>query len=160
MKRLEELRLAAETDNDARQAGDGRPTWWVNQGKTYSAESSGGYVWAPVVGRGGHALGHHTAVGEMRPGDVVLHYANSAVRAIGVVEAMPERRQRPSELPDDWGQDGHFCRVRYFGLAPPIRFDELPDPPRSVGPFDSHGGVKQGYLFPLPNAYAAKLGQS
>ena len=70
--------------------------WWVNQGSTYRQERDGGYVWAPKVTKRGTSVGHHTAVNDLRPGDLILHYKDGHVRAVGRVSANPESMRRPN----------------------------------------------------------------
>jgi len=126
--------------------------WWVNQGSTFRQERAGGYVWAPKVTKRGTPVGHHTAVNELRTGDLILHYKDGHVRAIGRVRANPESMSRPGDLPDDaWEDDGYGCRVDYRDLTDPIALSELPNRQATVGPFDVNGGAKQGYLFPIDN---------
>jgi hypothetical protein len=142
-------------------AGRGSTTgrvWWVNQGKTYREEQAGGYVWAPVVTKRGTPVAHHTAVGDLSAGDIVVHYSGTAIRALGRVSSAPEVRSRPPELPGEpWNNEGRQADVEYFPLSSPIALAELGDRPLSVGPFDSAGAVKQGYLFELPGEWAAEL---
>lgn len=133
-------------------------TWWVNQGQSFEAERRGGYVWAPTQTKAGTAVSHHTNVARLAPGDTVLHYAAGAIRALGEVVGVPERRPRPAELSSEaWGEDGYWAPVRYFLLEGPIKLNEIEDRPASVGPFDVSGGVKQGYLFELDPEFAHRL---
>jgi hypothetical protein len=76
-------------------------TWWVNQGTSYAAESSGGFVWAPVATQAGYSVAHHTNVSMLRPGHVIVHYANTAIRAIGQVSGWPCQRQSSSRWPTE-----------------------------------------------------------
>jgi hypothetical protein len=75
--------------------------WWVNQGGTHAHERAGGYLWAPAKNKAGHALEHHTNVMRLRPGDVVVHYANGEIYALGRVAGQPEHRRRPAEYTGD-----------------------------------------------------------
>ena len=136
----------------------GRQTWWVNQGQTYNQERDGGYIWAPTVNKAGVALTHHTAVELVRPNDVVVHYSGGFVRSLGLVSGDPVIRARPVELPEDsWGSEGHWAPIDYFELAAPIPLKEIGDRPKSAGPFDLNGGVKQGYLYQVPSGWADDL---
>lgn len=123
--------------------------WWVNQGSTYKAERDGGFVWAPQQTKAGRPAAHHVAVSKLRVGQRLVHYAG-AIRAVGVVAASPETRQRPAEISGDaWGQEGYFCRIEYRDVVPPISKDEVPNRSATVGPFDVNGNVKQGYLYAI-----------
>lgn len=132
--------------------------WWVNQGQSYAPERAGGYVWAPVVQKNGRPAQHHTNVSRLRVGDVVLSYSKKRIRSISVVRTSPERRERPSELPEIVGAgDGHFCELEYFDLADPIELSEISGRSTTDGPFDSGGGVLQGYLYRVAEEFAARL---
>jgi len=135
-----------------------RHVWWVNQGTTYKPERDGGYVWAPQHTQAGYSVAHHTNVSLLRPGHVLVHYANSAIRALGAVTGMPEERAKPQELTDGpWNDAGHYAPVEYFPLAAPIPISEVPHRAAEAGPFTTGGDVKQGYLFPLDSAFGNEL---
>jgi hypothetical protein len=76
--------------------------WWVNQGKIYQAERSAGILWAPQQTAHGRALGHWTAMIHVQSGDIVLHYARGAIRALGRAEAPAFAADRPYGLPEVW----------------------------------------------------------
>lgn len=135
-----------------------RSYWWVNQGRTFTFESQGGYVWAPRTG-----FAHHTNVERLSPGDVLLHYATGAVRAIGEVRTKPSPAPRPDELPSEpSGREGNLAGVVYHLLATPIPIEQIPLSWRqnlAAGPFTRDGSVKQGYLFPVPTQFVAQLAE-
>lgn len=134
--------------------------WWVNQGTTYQQERDGGYLWAPKTGKGGYAFAHWTNMSKLRPGDVVLHYANGSIRAVGDVQEPVVDAPRPAELDDEpQGNEGYLVRITYHELQPPVPLAEIPSDwrvPRG-GPFTQQGGVKQGYLYPLPGGFVSRL---
>ncbi len=131
--------------------------WWVNEGKTYQVEASGGFLWAPLTTRSGSAAGHHTSVSRLRPGHVVLHYANGAICAFGLVSSWPIVRDKPESLPDDWGREGHYVEVEYFPLDAPIAL--VGSHGSAVDRWSVHDGRvgKQGYLFPLDTEFSLRL---
>ncbi len=49
--------------------------------------------WSRLDGWTG-TLVHHTNVSRLRPGHVLIHYANTAIRAIGRVRGWPEERPK------------------------------------------------------------------
>jgi hypothetical protein len=71
--------------------------WWVNQGRSYDVEHSGGYVWAVKLARDGRTLDHHNRVMDLQPGECVFHYTNGAIRAIGEVLESPKEAPRPNQ---------------------------------------------------------------
>ena len=134
--------------------------WWVNQGQTYAAESTGGYIWAPQQARNNVPLKHHTAVASVAAGDRLIHYAGGKIQAIGLATSNGHDSNRPSELPGEaWNAAGFRADVEYITLDAPIRLAELDAGVRSGsgGPFNSLGGVNQGYLYPLPERVRSHL---
>ncbi|MEA3510545.1 MAG: EVE domain-containing protein, partial [Actinomycetota bacterium] len=139
---------------------DFRPAWWVNQGATFAEERSGHYVWAPQKTKGGFPVKHHTDVLQMKRGDTVLHYANGALRAIGLVTKSGHAAERPSSLPTEaWQVDGFRANVRYFDLDRPIKLTEIPIDARESEntAFTKQGSVKQGYLYGLSQDFSDDL---
>ena len=137
----------------------GVEVWWVNQGQTYEQERTGGFVWAPQRTDRGAVLGHWLNVSKLAKGDVVVHYANGQIRAIGSVTTDAVEAQKPTELGDSWGSDGYQAIIKYFDLANPIRLSEIPEAVRTAeaGAFNRNGGVNQGYLFPVSADFAIIL---
>jgi hypothetical protein len=134
--------------------------WWVNQGSTYAAERAGGYVWAPQRAKNGAVFAHHANVARLKKGDIVLHYANGTIRAISRVSRRATEADRPKALPGDvWATEGYLAHCQYFDLGEPIKLDELPIGLREQEPFafNKHGGVNQGYLFPVTESFAIRL---
>ena len=54
--------------------------WWVNHKQTFRQEFGGRYVWCPKRRSDGHIHHFYETVREVRPGDLVLSYANAAVQ--------------------------------------------------------------------------------
>ncbi len=135
--------------------------WWVNQGHAYKAQRDGGYVWAPQRTRSGATLTHHSNVRLVSRGDIVLHYANKSIRALGLAKEDGHEEDRPGELPENaWGKDGYLAQIEYWVLQNPIGRDEIPIEWRTSstpGPFDVNGSVKQGYLFPLDGEFVDRM---
>jgi MoxR-like ATPase len=156
--KMEELGFQIVSAVD-RPEGESR-MWWVNQGTTFDAEHAGGYVWAPQVGEGGRLVAHHRNVALLRPGDLIFHYARGLVRAVGRVEGAAREEQRPAELPEDqWAQNGYLAKVTYHDAPTPVALEEIPASWRTEdgGPFTRHGGVKQGYLFPVSRRFVQRF---
>jgi MoxR-like ATPase len=130
------------------------PAWWVNQGGSYTSERDGGYLEAPTEGKAGRPLEHHVALKKLRPGDVVLHYANSALRAVSQVSEAAR---------EDVGSSGQpstlVVQVEYHEFETPIRLDFVPLRLRTpeYGPFTQLGGVQQVYLTQLSEAFVSGL---
>lgn len=134
--------------------------WWVNQGETFRQEREGGYVWAPQVTKAGIAVGHHTAVRRVRSGDRVVHYSKGHIRAVSTATTDGYEAPRPDDLPDEaWQREGLRADAAYVDLDRPIPLGSIPEALRSGagGPFNSNGGVNQGYLFEVPEGVARVL---
>lgn len=140
--------------------GGGDPSvWWVNQGQNYGSERDGGYLWAPKKTRSGAVLAMHSAVARLQPGDITVHYAQGAIRAVGRVTEPAVDLPRPGSALGQESQDGFLATVIYYELAEPIALNAIPesDRVREKGPFNASGGIKQGYLFPLSAAFSDLL---
>lgn len=135
--------------------------WWVNQGRTYERELEARCLWAPLQGRDGRVVPHHTNMAQLQPGDQILHYSEGALKAVGRVVAPIQQAPRPyhvrGELPE---RQGYLAPVTYHPLDPPIPIDEISLESRqalSDGPFTRTGAVKQGYLFPITAEFVADI---
>ena len=91
--------------------------FWVFQGDNYQVEKENGIVAAPV-----DKIHHHKRLREMREGDVVIHYANSAIRALStvvkefVIAEKPYLRDKSENL---------IVEVDYNELSQPIKAQEI-----------------------------------
>lgn len=100
--------------------------WWVNHKQTFRQEFGGGYVWCPKRKQNG-ALNHfYETVRQVRPGDVVLSYADAAVQGFGFVQTHCYSCPRP----DDFGQVGDAWDER--GWRVDVLFQKLPNPLRTA----------------------------
>lgn len=128
--------------------------WWVNQGASYQQEKTGGFLWAPVQGRKGNTFAHWANMEKVREGDIVLHYANVALRAVSVVTKASIHAAKPdSHSGEPWEDDGYLVRSDYSEFASPIPLHDIPLDFREGevgGPFNREGNVNQGYLYPAP----------
>lgn len=137
--------------------------WWVNQGGSYSRARAGGYLWAPTEDRAGRALPHWDALRSLRVGDVVIHYANRRIRAIGRVEGPAQPAPRPdAETDESWGPEGWRVSVGYREINPEVDLVDIPQDWRRKerGVFNADGGVSQGYLFAVSDEFVGALDQA
>ncbi|WP_157591749.1 McrB family protein [Solirubrobacter soli] len=144
-----------EDDTDDQDEG---PRWfWVNQGKTWTAERDDGILWAPLRSKNGMMLHHWERMTDVRPGDWIVHYS-AAIRAISHVTAAAVHATKPDSLSGgEWEQEGRLVRAEYRTLQQPIPLSEIPMEWRAGGPFTSVGSVQQGYLFPLSRGFVEFL---
>ncbi len=129
-----------------------RNIWWVNQGTTLSSERDEGILWAPLKSKNGQKLYHWETMSEVKKGDIILHYANGALRYVSEVTTPAIEAPKPASLGNNSWQDiGRLVRTEYFTLKPVIGLNDFSkdllklDIPQ--GPIDVNGNVKQGYLF-------------
>jgi MoxR-like ATPase len=145
---------------EALSARAARPrVWWVNQNQTYQQEREGGFLWAPKRNRAGRTQAHWDALTRATHGDTVLSYVGGEIAAASEVVHAAEDAAPPSEHFSAWEDDGRRLDVTYREVAPAIPLADIPPHWRveAGGPFDRNGGVKQGYLFPLPDEFVARL---
>lgn len=136
--------------------------WWVNQGQTYAEEYAGGYLWAPKANDKGRTMEAWTNMERLEVGDVIVHYANKAIRALSRVSREWQTAERPSGFErHEWEREGYKVLTHYEELAEPVPLEALPPAVRkpSQGPFDVEGGVKQRYLLEVPEEMAQALAE-
>jgi len=88
-----------------------------------------------------------------RPGDLVLHYANGAIRGFSVVIAPTRAKHRPYDG-GTWNNEGRVLDVDYAPMDVPIALNQVPlaarlREPKPHAAFTRAGRVNQGYFYPL-----------
>jgi putative restriction endonuclease len=140
--------------------------WWVNQNQTYAHEVPGGYLWSPKTNSNGGSNRFYDAMTETQPGDVVLSFCDTWIRAVGVVTGPCQSAPKPTEFGSaggNWNHEGWFVPVQFTELKDPIRprehMDVLgPTLPAKYSPLQLNGNGNQGvYLAPLPHTMAVAL---
>jgi putative restriction endonuclease len=138
--------------------------FWVTQNKTFEQELRGGYLWAPLRYRGGNQRRHHTILGDMSPGDLILSYVGRRIVAIGFVASDPEHRPKPDDLDaaERWQRDGWWVAVRFTLIPTPLEVPPLTSRllqvlPAQHSPLNRDGTGAQGYAFHLPPRAEALL---
>lgn len=120
----------------------------VHQGKTFDAEHKGRYVWAPSSG-----IHHHEKMTEIHTGDIIFHYADCALVAIGEALSDCISYPQPSALyGHGWGNLGYRVNVRYQMLSKRFSFESFKSyiinhKASSYSSFDSKGDACQGYMY-------------
>jgi putative restriction endonuclease len=98
--------------------------WWVNQNQTFRQERSGGYLWSPKRNANGNRNPFYEFMREVSPGDLVLSFEGTYIRAVAVVRSYAYESPKPSEFGSaglNWQQIGWRVDVQYFDLISPIR---------------------------------------
>jgi hypothetical protein len=146
--------------------------WWVNQNQTYRHEVPGRYLWSPKRKKNGAINPFYESMREVSPGDLVLSFADTWIRAFGIARSHAYEAPKPIEFGAagrawdliGWRVDVDFHELR-SGVRPvdwmPLLLPLLP--PR-YSPLQADGrGVQSIYLVelepPLACAIAELIGQ-
>jgi hypothetical protein len=142
--------------------------WWVNQNQTYRHEVHGGYMWSPKVNVRGQHIRPYDLMRQLVPGDIVFSYANTAIKAVGVVQSCCYEFPKPIEFGSagsNWSNIGWRVDVNFKEAASPLRtMDHIatlrPLLPQIHAPLKTDsGGANQSYLFHIPEPLALALAQ-
>jgi len=140
--------------------------WWVNQNQTYRHEVRGGYLWSPKRRANGSANPFYDFMREVAPGDAVLSFADTWIKAIGFAGSYAYEAPKPLEFGQAgayWDMLGWRVDVRFVELRTPIRPAEhmpllAPLLPDRYAPLQPTGaGLQSVYLTWLPEALAGAL---
>jgi hypothetical protein len=146
--------------------------WWVNQNQTYDHEISGSYLWSPKRKTDGSRNPFYESMREVSPGDLILSFSNTYLRAIGVAQSYCYECPKPAEFGKAgayWDRIGWKVDVNYRTLINKIRPGEhmtrlRPLLPETYSPLQATGRGNQGvYLTELSptlmSALADLIGQ-
>jgi putative restriction endonuclease len=140
--------------------------WWVNQNQTYLHEVRGGYLWSPKKNANGGRNPFYDFMREVAPGDVVFSFAETQIKAIGIVASNAYEAPKPLEFGEAgayWDKIGWRVDVRFVELRLPIRPSEHmqvigPRLPDRYAPLQADGRGLQGvYLTNLSEPLASAL---
>lgn len=123
--------------------------WWVNQGNSLTAEREKGVLFAPLRSKDGRVIHHWENMKELKVGDIVVHYANNALRYVSKITSTAIETDNPHEHENY--ERGRLARTNYYELNPVVDIQGIAqrilELDISQGPIDSTSRVKQGYLF-------------
>ncbi len=140
--------------------------WWVNQNQTYRHEVPGNYLWSPKRNANGNRNPFYDFMREVAPGDVVFSFADTLIKAIGIVSSNAYEAPKPLEFGQAgayWDNIGWRVDVRFAELRLPIRPSEHmqvlgPRLPHVYSPLQEDGRGLQGvYLTRLSELLAGAL---
>jgi hypothetical protein len=129
--------------------------WWVSQGEMYKQQRQGHYLWAPKHNASRQSYFHWRNMANVRPGDVIISYADKAFPAVSIARSEPYDAVRPAGLEFAEGtQDGVKIDVNFRDVVPPVTLDGVreilaPYLPRRHAPLYPDGSDYPGYLFAL-----------
>lgn len=126
--------------------------FFVFQNKTYYEEYHGGYLWAPQYGNSGRKEAHWEKMKEVRRGDIIIHSYKKQLMAISIAQKDVYAAKRPTELPNDWQQEGWRVDTAYIPFTEPIITSDYKEEllklqPQTYAPFNRLGRGNMGYLF-------------
>lgn len=133
--------------------------WWVNQNQTFRQERAGGYLWSPKRNANGARNPFYEFMREVAPGDLVLSFEGTFIRAIGVVQSYCYECPKPAEFGaagPNWENIGWKVDLYYRDLITQVRpADHMPviQPrlPTQYAPLQASGRGLQGvYLTRIP----------
>ncbi len=71
--------------------------WWVTQNQTYAQETGGGYLWSPKRKASGGRNPFYEFMREVAPGDLILSFADTSTRAVGIAQSYCNESPKPAE---------------------------------------------------------------
>ncbi len=140
--------------------------WWVNQNQTYRHEVAGGYLWSPKRNSNGARNPYYDFMRVVSPGDLVFSYADTLIKAIGVVRAHAYEAPKPLEFGNAgayWEKIGWRVDVRFRELIHQVRPADHAATiakvlPSQYSPLRSNGyGLQNVYLTRVPADLADTL---
>lgn len=140
--------------------------WWVNQNQTYRHEVPGGYLWSPKRKANGDRNPFYDFMREIAPGDAVFSFAETQIRAIGIVASHAYEAPKPLEFGQAgayWDNIGWRADVRFAELRLPIRPAEHMNVlaqllPERYSPLLPNGnGLQSVYLTRMSEPFAGAL---
>lgn len=129
-----------------------RNVWWVNQGKTLQAELKESIIWAPIESSSGRSIYNWDTLAEVEKDDIILHYANGALRYVSKVITPAIISPIPESIDNgDWSDTGRLIKLEYYELEPVISLEKFNEELKNLniekGPINVKGEANQGYLF-------------
>jgi hypothetical protein len=139
--------------------------YWVNQGKTYTEEKEGGYLWAPINNNTGKSFFHWNNMDKIVPGDVIFNYKKGIIHGYCVAESYSYKSTKPREFSKElgWESNGRMIDVKYHTIENPTHISDVYEDleehlPREYSPLnvsifkgDRKIRANQGYLYELNN---------
>ena len=126
--------------------------WWVNQNQTFRQETAGGYLWSPKLKKDGGRNPFYEFMREVAPGDLVLSFEGTYIRAIGVIQSHCYECPKPAEFGSagpnwdliGWKVDVHFQMLRHQVKPADHMRALLPHLAQKYAPLQSDGRGLQG----------------
>lgn len=149
------LRVHVSDEEEPEQQREPR-VWYVMQGRSFTADRGLSYLLSRLEGKGGRLFSHWLAVGDVRPGDIIIHHAAGEVRAISRAVSAPYNTLQPDDLHESRNGEGQRVDLKVLlQLEHPITLDEIRQKKTQLlkalvdvrGPYNRNASGNQGYLF-------------
>lgn len=140
--------------------------WWVNQNQTFKQETQGGYLWSPQRNANLRRNPFYETMREVAPGDVILSFEGTHIRAFGIAKSYCYECPKPVEfgkVGGNWDRIGWKIDVQFTTLHHQIRPKDhiqtlRPHLPEKYSPLQEDGDGNQGvYLAALSKKLAEVL---
>jgi putative restriction endonuclease len=98
--------------------------WWVNQNQTFRQERAGGFLWSPKRKADGGKNPFYEFMREVAPGDLVLSFEGTYIRAAGIAQSFCYECPKPTEFGSagpNWENIGWKVDVHYRDLIHQLR---------------------------------------
>ena len=131
-----------------------RQYWWVSQNQTYKHEVPGNFMWSPKTNSRGGRVPSYDFMEDMKIGDVVFSFADTFIKAIGIVMSPAQSSVKPDfgNAGANWSDDGWLVDVAFqeLGMAQFKPKDHMgllsQSLPEVLSPIRPDGGGNQIYL--------------
>jgi len=142
-----------------------RQYWWVSQNQTYKHEVPGNFMWSPKTNSRGGRVPSYDFMEDMKIGDIVFSFADTYIKAIGVVTSPAQSSVKPDfgSAGANWSDDGWLVDVAFqeLGMAqfkPKEHMGLLsPTLPDLLSPIRPDGSGNQIYLAKISEEMADVL---
>jgi predicted restriction endonuclease len=96
-----------------------RQYWWVSQNQTYKHEVPGNFMWSPKTNSRGGRVPSYDFMVDMKVGDIVFSFADTFIKAIGVVTSPAQSSVKPDfgSAGANWSNDGWLVDVAFQELG-------------------------------------------
>lgn len=134
--------------------------WWVNHKQTFRHEFRGGYLWSPKRKKDGSRNIFYDFMQMVKPGDLVVSYADGHVQGVGEAITHCYTSPRPDEFGHIgllWDSTGWRVDVAFTPARPAVRPRDLLDEighliGQKYSPLNEDGSGRQSaYLAAIPD---------
>jgi Domain of unknown function (DUF3883) len=161
----ESAQLLAERWGHRSAKHSGPRFWWVSQNQTWQQESSGGYLWAPLINKSGHVPFHWETMRDIQPKDLIFHHVRGEILAVSQARSVAYRSPRPSEFAnsnDAWALNGLKVDCSYTHFRNAIKVSDYmeqirPLLPQKYSPLTKSEKGAQLYLVSIPDSLGRLL---